>query len=113
MMAHVRRVMSASTLTGDAVVNYEGEELGKIEEFMFDTVDGRLAYAVLSFGGFAGLGDKLFAVPWKALELDEEKHNFKLNVDKERLQEAPGFDKENWPDMSADTFATEIDKFYG
>ena len=65
-----RRVMSASSLTGDRVVNLAGEDIGKINEIMIDTPTGRIAYAVLSFGGFLGMGDKLFAIPWSRLSLD-------------------------------------------
>jgi hypothetical protein len=60
----IRRVLGASTLTGDRVRNSAGDDLGKIEEIMIDLASGRVAYAVLSFGGFLGIGDKLFAVPW-------------------------------------------------
>ena len=59
--------LSASTLKGDKVVNRAGEDLGKIEELMIDLRDGRIAFAVLSFGGFLGMGDKLFAIPWQAI----------------------------------------------
>ncbi len=62
-----RRVMGASTLSGDNVVNKAGEDVGKIDEIMIDTPTGRVAYAVLSFGGFLGMGDKLFAIPWSRL----------------------------------------------
>src|SRR5512146_2098640 len=95
-----RRVLSAGTLTGDHVRNSAGEDLGKIEEIMIDVPTGRVAYAVLSFGGFLGLGDKLFAIPWDPLSLDETTHKFLLNVPKSRLENAPGFDKNNWPDMA-------------
>src|SRR5438105_9704065 len=95
-----RRVMSAGTLAGDHVRNAAGDDLGKLEEIMLDVPTGRVAYAVLSFGGFLGMGNKLFAVPWDALTLDEENHEFILNVDKQTLDNAPGFDKDNWPDMA-------------
>ena len=95
-----RRVMSAGTLAGDRVRNAAGEDLGKIEEIMIDVPSGRIAYAVLSFGGFLGMGNKLFAVPWNALTLNEAEHEFILDVDKSTLENAPGFDKDNWPDMS-------------
>lgn len=95
-----RRVLSASSLNGDEVYNYEGENIGKIEEIMIDVEEGAVAYAVLSFGGFMGLGNKLFAIPWGSLSLDEENKRFILNVDKERLKKAEGFDKNNWPDIS-------------
>ena len=88
------RVLSASTLAGDPVSNSEGEKLGKIEDFMIDLDSGRIAYAVLSFGGFLGVADKLFAIPWEALRLDTESHEFVLNVNKRALQNAPGFDKD-------------------
>src|SRR5579871_1684618 len=108
-----RRVLAANTLTGDSVRNAAGEDLGKIDEIMIDIPSGRVAYAVLSFGGFLGMGNKLFAVPWDALTLDEDNHEFILNVSKQQLENAPGFDKENWPDMADPTWGTEIYSYYG
>jgi sporulation protein YlmC with PRC-barrel domain len=108
-----RRVLSASTLTGDRVRNSAGDDLGKIEDIMIDVPTGRIAYAVLSFGGFLGLGNKLFAIPWEALTLNEADHEFILNVDKERLERAPGFDKDNWPDMAHPTFGEQVFGYYG
>jgi sporulation protein YlmC with PRC-barrel domain len=110
---NVRHVMSASTLSGDPVVNSKGEDLGKVEEIMIHVDSGRVAYAVLSFGGFLGMGNKLFAIPWEALKLDEDKHRFILDVDKEKLEHAPGFDKEHWPDMADPKWRTEIFQYYG
>ena len=91
------QVLSASTIIGDKVLNPAGEQLGNIKELMIDLDDGHVAYAVLSFGGFLGMGDKLFAIPWEALTLDTEDHAFILDVDKEDLKNAPGFDKDHWP----------------
>jgi sporulation protein YlmC with PRC-barrel domain len=108
-----RRVLSASTLAGDKVRNAAGEDLGKIEELMVDVPSGRVAYAVLSFGGFLGVGNKLFAVPWDALALDQENHEFILNVAKNTLENAPGFDKDNWPDMANASWGAKIYSFYG
>src|ERR1700693_59169 len=62
-----RRVLAASTLAGDQVQNTAGENLGKVDEIMIDIPAGKVAYAVLSFGGFLGMGNKLFAVPWRAI----------------------------------------------
>jgi sporulation protein YlmC with PRC-barrel domain len=107
------RVLSASTLSGDPVVNAAGQNLGKIEEFMIDLESGRLAYAVLSFGGFLGMGTKLFAIPWKALALDTDEHRFVLNVDKDTLKNAPGFDKDNWPDFADRSWGIGIHQYYG
>ncbi len=105
-------VMDADTLIGDSVVNASGEDLGKIEAIMLDVTSGRIAYAVLSFGGFLGMGDKLFAIPWSALTLDTDQKCFTLSVAKERLEKAPGFDKDHWPSMADTTWATEIHSYY-
>jgi sporulation protein YlmC with PRC-barrel domain len=108
-----RRVLSASTLTGDRVRNNAGEDLGTIDEIMIDTATGRVAYAVLSYGGFLGMGDKLFAIPWRAFTLDQENEEFILDVSKQTLESAPGFDKDNWPDMTNPEWETQIHSFYG
>jgi sporulation protein YlmC with PRC-barrel domain len=107
-----RSVLSASTLAGDSVRNAAGEDLGKIDEIMIDIPTGRVAYAVLSFGGFLGMGDKLFAVPWSALRVDEDEKCFVLDVDRRTIEQAPGFDKNNWPDMSDQTWGTGIATYY-
>lgn len=109
----LRRVLSASTLAGDPVRNSVGEDLGKIEEIMLDIPSGRIAYAVLSFGGFLGIGDKLFAVPWSSLRIDETEHQFILNVDRQTLENAPGFDKDNWPDMGDPAFESAVYGHFG
>ena len=108
-----RTTLSASTLIGDPVVNRKGEDLGKIEDIMIDPENGRVGYAVLSFGGFMGMGDKLFAVPMQAMKLAREDKRFVLDVDKERLKNAPGFDKNKWPDMSDRTFGATVYSYYG
>ncbi len=90
-------VLSATTMIGDDVTNSAGEDLGKIEEIMLDVEKGRIAYAVVSFGSFLGIGGKYFAVPWEKLRLDTVQKQFLLNVSKGTLENAPGFDKDNWP----------------
>lgn len=108
-----RRVLSAGTLAGDRVRNAAGEDLGKVEEIMIDLASGRVAYLVLSFGGFLGIGDKLFAVPWQAIRVDEGEHQFILDVDRNTLEAAPGFNKDNWPDMADPSFGAAIHEHYG
>ena len=110
---HYRRTMSCSSLTGDKVYNALNEDLGKIEDIMIDVETGRVAYAVLSFGGFLGLGDKLFAIPWSSLRLDEDRKVFVLDVDKQTLESAPGFDKDNWPDLSSPEYGRSVYSHYG
>lgn len=108
-----RRVLAASTLKGDRVVNRQEEDLGKIEDLMIDLDRGRIAYAVLSFGGVLGLGDKLFAIPWEALALDAVEKRFVLGIDKALLEKAPGFDKNNWPDMTDPAWGAQLYGYYG
>ncbi|PKB21671.1 PRC-barrel domain-containing protein [Janthinobacterium sp. 64] len=106
-------LMGADTLIGDDVYNHDDEELGDIKEIMLDMRTGQIAYAVLSFGGILGMGDKLFAVPWERLTLDTVNKRFLLNVDKDLLKDAPGFDKDNWPDMGSDAWNQQMEAFYG
>lgn len=106
-------IMSASTMIGDKVVNPLREDLGDIEELMVDVGSGCIAYAVLSFGGFLGMGEKLFAIPWKALRLDTDRKRFVLDIDKQRLEDAPGFDKNNWPDLGSRDYGRQIHAYYG
>lgn len=106
-------LMGANTLLGNDVYNKEGDDLGDIKEFMFDMASGKVAYAVLSYGGMMGMGDKLFAVPWSALELDTTNKRFTLDVPKDTLKDAPGFDKDHWPVMADKTWASSVHKFYG
>ena len=108
-----RTAFAASKLIGDPVVNPRGENLGKIEDLVIDPKTSRIDYAVLSFGGFLGMGDKLFAVPMQALKLSREDKWFILDVDKERLKNAPGFDKDHWPDTSDRAFGTKVYTYYG
>lgn len=108
-----RRILSASTLAGDSVKNSVGEDLGKVDEIMIDIPSGRVAYAVLSFGGFLRMGNKLFAVPWDVLRVDEDQKCFVLEIEKAKLENAPGFDKDNWPDMADQTWGAQIYGYYG
>lgn len=106
-------IMSASSLEGDDVYNHLDEDLGTIKEIMIDVHSGRVAYAVLSSGGFLGMGGKLFAIPWSALTLDINRKCFILNVEADRLKNAPGFDKDHWPSMADLSWANEVHAYYG
>ncbi len=88
--------------------NFNGEDLGTIKDLMINLDSGRVAYAVLSFGGVLGFGNKLFAVPFKALQLVPEEQCLKLDVDEQRLERAHGFDPDNWPDMADQSWQTEV-----
>jgi sporulation protein YlmC with PRC-barrel domain len=106
-------LMGADTLIGNDVYNLADESLGTIKELMIDMSTGQIGYAVLSYGGFLGMGDRLFAVPWRALKLDTASKRFTLNATKEQLKDAPGFDKDHWPKMADTTWATGVHTFYG
>lgn len=95
------------------VKNPADEDLGKICEVMLDKTSGRVAYAVLESGSFLGMGGKLFALPWDAIHYDPVKECFLLNVDKEKLKNAPGFDKDHWPDMADRSWGESVSKYYG
>lgn len=105
-------LMGADTLLGNDVYNRDDEDLGDIKEIMIDMASGKVAYAVLSFGGILGMGDKLFAVPWKALVLDTVNKRFTLDLAKDALSNAPGFDKDHWPSMADPAWASRVHKFY-
>ena len=107
-------VISTSSIIGDNVVNRAGEGLGKIEELMLDLEKGRVAYAVLSMGSLGvGMGEKLFAIPFEALKLDATREHFTLDVDKDKMRNAPSFDKNNPPQASDRTWGAQVYKFYG
>ncbi len=80
------------------VKNHKGESLGKIEEIMLNKLTGQTEYVVLASGGFLGLGEKLFALPWNSLKFDDSEGCFIVNLDKEVFSKAEGFDKDNWPE---------------
>jgi sporulation protein YlmC with PRC-barrel domain len=107
-----RRVLSASTLAKDSVFNLRDENVGSIKDIMIDVPTGRVAYAVLSVGGFLGIGERLFAIPWTTLALDEDRKCFILDVDKQRLENAPGFDKDRWPDMADASWGSTVSSYW-
>ncbi len=105
-------VLSAATITGDVVCNLQDEKLGTIQDIMLDIQTGKIRYAVLSSGGFLGVGERLFAVPWNAFRHDRDGKRFILDVDLERLKDAPGFDKEQWPNMADASWNSTVESYY-
>ena len=94
------RYLTASSLTGDKVVNAAGDHLGEIKEIMLDLETGTIDYFVIEFGGFLGLGVKYFAIPLRLLKLDAPNKRFIFNQSRESLKKAPGFDMDHWPDTN-------------
>jgi len=105
-------VLSATSIMGDDVVNGTGEHIGDIKDLMIDVNKGCIEYAVLDFGGFLGIGSKYFAVPWQSFTVDEDNELLVLDVSKERLEQAPGFDKDNWPKSSDASYYTAVSQYY-
>jgi sporulation protein YlmC with PRC-barrel domain len=108
------RVLTAHSIMGDKVVNTAGENLGDIKDLMIDLNKGCIAYAVLDYStGFLNLSSKYFAVPWQAFTVDEDRKQLVLNVDKDRLESAPGFDKDHWPMANDQQYYSSVDQYYG
>jgi sporulation protein YlmC with PRC-barrel domain len=106
-------VLKVSTVIGMKVQDTEGKKLGDIKELVIDPADGSIGYAVLDFGGFLGIGDKYFAVPWEALQWTPDHKAIVLDVSKKDLKQAPGFDKNKWPDLGSEEQALSIYEYYG
>lgn len=104
--------LSASSILKTKVTNHLDEDLGDIKDLMIDTSSGQVEYAVLSFGGFLGMGDKYFAVPMDALDVDTDNEEFKLHAEKDDLKDAPGFDKDHWPNSADESWRSSINNFY-
>jgi len=105
--------LSAGTITGDPARNRQDEKLGHIAELVIDLDGGRVNYAVLASGGFLGLGEKYFAIPWDLLTVDTDNHEVVVDVSKEMLENAPGFDKDNWPDIHDRSWVGDVYRYYG
>src|SRR5476651_740958 len=110
-------VMDSSKVVGCKIENPKGESLGKVESLMVDLSDGRILYAVLSFGGFLGMGDKLFPIPLSSFSFRTDREGRLerciLNVDKDTLKNAPGYERDKLPDSADRTFASKVYTHYG
>ena len=114
--AHARDtsgVLKGSDLIGMTVEGTDGKKLGTIKDLVIDPMDGDIDYAVLDYGGFLGVSDKYFAVPWDALGFSDDRKIVRLDITKKDLKQAPGFDKKHWPDLSSRDQAIVIYEFYG
>jgi sporulation protein YlmC with PRC-barrel domain len=104
--------VKASSMIGTDVVNATRENLGDIKEIVIDPRTGRVAYAVVSFGGFLSMGEKLFAIPFSAFSYNAAENEYVLDVSKERLKAAPGFDADHWPAMSDEKWNRDLSSYY-
>lgn len=107
------RTHRASKIIGTNVYNRQDEKLGDIKEIVLDPSSGSVSYAVISVGGFLGIGEKLVAVPWKALQTDTKRKAFVMDATKDKLKQAKGFDEKNWPNMADAKWNADAQAFYG
>jgi len=105
-------VLSATSLIGTPVTNSAGEDMGKVEELMLDFEEGRISYAVISFGGFLGINDKYFAIPWGLLRVDTDNEKIIFNIDRKVLEHGPGFDKDHWPQIPSREWLANLYLYY-
>jgi sporulation protein YlmC with PRC-barrel domain len=106
-------VLKGSDLIGMKVEGTDGKKLGTIKDLVINPIDGDVDYAVLDYGGFLGVNDKYFAVPWEALKINDDRKKALLDVTKKDLKHAPGFDKKQWPDLATRDQTIVIYEFYG
>lgn len=105
------KVLTATSIIGDKVENLKGEEIGRIKDIMLDVREGKIEYVIIQFGGFLGFGEKLFAVPFSAMQVNENRRDFILDLDKEFMEKAPGFDKDHWPETNA--HFSDVSEYWG
>lgn len=109
----IGRLISSEKVEGTAVENAKGEDLGSIEEIMIDKVSGQVAYAVLKYGSFLGMGGKLFALPWDQLKYDKSREAYVVNIPQDRLRNAPSFDEDAEPNWSDPAWNKGLHDYYG
>ena len=105
-------ILATMTLKGARVHNFAGEDLGKVDDFVLDLDSGRIAYVIVAVGGFLGIGERLFAVPWDLFSTRPNEHDFYLDVDKQMLLDAPSFERSLWPNMDDPAWAAGIRAHY-
>ena len=116
-MADITKITSGSLIAaekvnGTNVYNMDGDKLGTVDDIMIDKISGKAIYAVMSFGGFLGMGEKQHPLPWSSLTYDEAKGGYLVNLDKKRLENAPTFDRDDDFQWTPD-YGRSVDKYYG
>jgi hypothetical protein len=107
------RLIAADKVEGTAVYNVAQEKIGSIENIMIDKLSGKVAYAVMSFGGFLGIGDNHYPLPWSMLKYDTRVGGYVVNLDKKVLEGAPSYkprDRIDWDDQK---WGRRVHDYYG
>jgi len=105
-------LISGKKVEGTTVFNLAGEKVGTVDDIMIDKVSGRAIYAVMSFGGFLGMGEKFHPIPWSTLKYDQQKGGYAVNIDKKLLQDAPTYDANSEFEWTPD-YGRKVDSYYG
>jgi len=105
-------LISGKKVEGTTVFNLAGEKVGTVDDIMIDKVSGRAVYAVMSFGGFLGMGEKFHPIPWSTLKYDRQKEGYAVNIDKKLLQDAPAYDANSEFKWTPD-YGRKVDSYYG
>jgi sporulation protein YlmC with PRC-barrel domain len=105
--------VKASSMIGSNVANLQGQSLGVIKEIVIDTQTFKVAYVVVSFGGFFPMSGKLFAMPFALFKYSADKGEYLLDLAKEKLELAPGFDPERWPSLADEKWHRDVFEYYG
>ena len=100
------RYLTATSLMSNKVYNTKDEKLGDIHDIMIDITTGKIEYVVIEFGGFLGMGEKFFAVPFRLLSIDTVKEACIFNQSRVAMEKAPGFNKEHWPKTNTHEFSS-------
>jgi len=106
------RLIAADKVSGTTVYNYAGDKLGGVESVMIDKLTGQVAYAILSFGGFLGIGDNHHPLPWRTLRYDRDKGGYVVDLDKKMLEGAPSYRTGEEVDWSTPEYGRRVDEYY-
>ncbi|MCC6888995.1 MAG: PRC-barrel domain-containing protein [Hyphomicrobiales bacterium] len=107
------QLIAATKVNGTYVYNRQGENLGSVYDLMIDKRSGHVAYAIMSFGGFLGMGESYHPLPWNVLDYDERQGGYVIDMDADRLRNAPSFRLNETPDWSDRSYGRRIDEYYG
>ena len=107
------RLISSDKVVGTPVYNRQTEHLGSVYNLMLDKHSGQVAYAVMSFGGFLGIGESYHPLPWRVLTYDPRQGGYVVDLDRRRLETAPSYTSSTPPNWSDRNYGHRVDDFYG
>ncbi|WP_141262539.1 PRC-barrel domain-containing protein [Komagataeibacter diospyri] len=106
-------LISSDKVEGTSVYSPSGEKLGTVKYFMVDKISGDVAYVVMSFGGFLGMGNSYHPLPWKNLHYDKDRGGYIVALTREQLEAAPAYAEDTSPDWTNSQYGSQVDTYYG